>query len=62
MGCPMSRWFCETWASVPETRATRPSLIFLTFLPSPSLEHLRLVHPCDGEAFHCAGEVFADFE
>lgn len=23
MGCPMSRWFCETWASVPETRATR---------------------------------------
>jgi hypothetical protein len=33
-----------------------------TSSPSTRLQHLRLVHPCDGEAFHRTGQIFADFK
>jgi hypothetical protein len=32
------------------------------FLPSPSLEHLRLVHPRHGQTLHRSRQIFTDFK
>jgi len=32
------------------------------FLPTSGLQHVRFVERRDGQAFHRAGEVFADFK
>jgi hypothetical protein len=31
-------------------------------LPSPSLQHVRFIQRTDGQSFHRAAEIFADFE
>jgi hypothetical protein len=45
-----------------KTRAFGMTHLRLGVLPAPSLQHLGFVQRADGEAFHGARQVFADFK